>query len=392
MTPLPFVVFSLFTLWDYYIPPYGRVIDYVGLALLVLWLTRRLLTTGRLPMSFSGAHIMIIVASTPAIVAGYLTGGWLTSSAYLTGLLFVYFIYANQTIDHALLRRQLSWLILIHIGFFALQFGLFRGTGFLIDYHSAFGSIEPRVLSLSSGFFRAGGLFQEPNGFCITVFMLVALRSLVGNGKRRLDIVLLASQVAMLLSESLWGIVAAVALLLVAFNVFRLTVEHIVTRVVLGVVLTGTVATIIYDPYILEQIFDPITVRRIMYVQDDGSFTARYLGNLAIAVETGLFFGHGINIDEFPTYFGNNGFSFYVYTFGLLGLLLFILWIAIDGWSDPLRKIFIVLFAVTTYPLFTYASWWAWLGILIRVRWIAAKPATQPTTAGARPKLARRPA
>ena len=105
-----------------------------------------------------------------------------------------------------------KWLCAIHIAAFLVQVGVYHILGYTIDFHLMYGSIS-RLYYDSS--FRGAGLFQEPNSYCLNLFILATAAIFVQPSR---SLAILAGT-SMMLSQSLWG--ATAGLLLAILNELR---------------------------------------------------------------------------------------------------------------------------------------------------------------------------
>lgn len=362
------VPLSLFSLWDYYIPSLGgRVFDYIGIVLIFMYLAFQLVKVKDFgELKFNRDYALIMMAMFPSVLVAYFQGEWLAATAFLVGSLFVYGFFSSASYSLDKLHNQIGWLIFIGLLFFYFQYAAYKLLGMVVDYHSYFGALNPRVFNEETGYFRAGGLFQEPNSFCLMLFMLNILHMFSKNGKS--DMLLFSSLVAMFLSESLWGFGAILILLMVRAGLFNL--NGVWLPLLLSVTGLASFVLVIFmgSPSLLATIIDPITVARIFDIGNDPSFKARFGGDTDIFLDGHLLVGNGLSTEFFQSFLGANAISFYIYSFGLLGLLLFFGWIMATTKKGRLETVVVILFAMTSYPLFTYVFWWAWLSILIQSR------------------------
>jgi hypothetical protein len=312
-------------------------------------------------LTFSGAHLGFLLAVLPSSLLAIVQGRVITTVAFLTGCLLIYSAYSSETYDSERLRRQMGALIVVNLVFFFVQFAAFRGVGVILDFHSHFGVISPRVFNEFTGYFRAAGLFQEPSSFSIMIFMLNIVRLICS---QRTDALFVLSLVALLVSESLWGFGAGALLLMFRYGLLRVTP----TRAVLALL---SIAFAIWafnklkeSSALLELVLDPITVGRLLDLENDPSRQGRFGVEEPVAFDLWLVFGRGISADDFQTFMGANGVSFYLYSFGLLGLLILLGWLYMESKREFVPTAILVLFAMSSYPQFSYAVWWAWLALL----------------------------
>src|SRR5690349_7078418 len=111
MHPISFAAFTLFTLWDFYIPSAGgKVTDYVGLMVLALSLIPRLAMGDWRPLGLTGTHFLFLLTALPLIALGAVRGSLLTAAAYFIGCAFVFGVFFQKDYDFRLLYRQMGWL------------------------------------------------------------------------------------------------------------------------------------------------------------------------------------------------------------------------------------------------------------------------------------------
>ena len=111
MSPVLFVTFAVVSLWDFYIPSAGgKVLDYVGLTILVLSLMPRVALGDWRPLALTSSHFLLLLTMSPLIALGVVRGGLLTAAAFVTGCVFVFAIFFRKDFDQDLLYRQIGWL------------------------------------------------------------------------------------------------------------------------------------------------------------------------------------------------------------------------------------------------------------------------------------------
>ncbi|MCD6401844.1 MAG: hypothetical protein J7L73_07945 [Anaerolineales bacterium] len=188
--------------------------------------------------------------------------------------------------------------------------------------------------------------------------MLTVIRMFLKRGV--FDLLLIITLVAIFLSESLWGFGAIFSLLIL------FTPSKFYRLLIIGLfVLFGII--LVYTPKYAMYLLDPITVGRISNITDDGSYHGRYGHESNINYDFNFFFGNGLSTKKFQGFTGANAIGFILYSFGLFGFIFFLVVLAIGFKKNRLTFLFAVIIAMTSYPLFTYMFWWAWLGILIRL-------------------------
>lgn len=371
-----------FSLWDYYIPFLGgRVFDYIGIVLIIVYVGSRFIRPDFGVLKFTRAYLLLLMTMFPLVVLAYLDGGWLTATAFLLGSTLVYGFFSSARYNLDRLHKQIGYLILFNLLFFYFQYAAYKLLGVVVDYHSVFGVLHPRIFNEDLSFFRAAGLFQEPNSFSVTLFMLNVARVLLRNEKP--DMLFFGSLLALVLSESLWGVGATLILALFAVGLLKPSVAKCSLLAGFGSLVSLSFVILVIWPDLLGLLISPVTVWRLANllgfavkpltaghignIESDASVEGRYgTGFTDIDFDVPLMFGHSLTTSEFQSFSGANAIGFYIYSFGLLGMLFFVAWLVIDLKKHRSWAVGAVLFAMTSYPIFTYAFWWAWLAILIR--------------------------
>lgn len=355
----------LMSLWDIYIPDYGgRPFDFIALGLTAALILASFGSLRARLGRISPFHVVYLLAALPGVGLALAEGYWLTAVAFMVGAVFIYPVYSTALVDQDALARIMSRLIVFNLAIFVVQYISFSVTGSVIDIHSPLG-IEARIYNEALNYFRPSGLYMEPNSFCVTMFMMMLLRNMAG--QRSLDALTIATVICMLLSRSLWGFAGALLLALSAVRNWRvLAVGALATIPVVAAVALGGRGIVLA---VTGLVLDPVTQNRLNNILDDSSAQGRFSGSGDIDSSIWeIIFGHGLSTSDFQVFAGANGWSFYIYSFGLLGMLLLLAWIALEG--GPTRMLLIkagaVLFVMTTYPLFTTLWWWLWLALFLK--------------------------
>jgi hypothetical protein len=290
----------------------------------------------------------------------------------------------------------------VHMLFFLVQFSAFYGFHDIIDYQEILGGASRIMRSPEQ--MRAAGLFQEPNSYCLNLFVIASM-AIVSRPSRPLTLV---AALTMFLSESLWGIGAAVVLLFL--NEMRL--QQSPRRFIIAFSAAVAVLGVVFNGYLwlTKTAGDhiPYSYGRILEITKDPSLRERYLRNrcgsnpntaiTALPLETRLVqgaFGGGLTTQYFEKCLAANGIAFLYKSFGLVGLaaLLAGFWLALRGLSVGAKLYFALAlgFSLTSYPLFTYVIFWIWLPALIGLLHLAAGkpvPATEATAHSSPPAAA----
>lgn len=352
------VILFLLTLWDYYIPSYGgRVFDYVALVAILIAVVASVSSQQRLV--YPRLLLFAFLISGVNVIYGALNGNELAAMAYLAGFILVlpYFFTYGLASSKGITSNQINLIIGFHVSIFFFQYFLFHILSYPLDLHGPVGSIDSRSFNEWTGYFRAAGLFQEPNSYCVTIYALLVLKLIISAGK--IDRLCLLAWLSLFVSESLWGIGAGVVIAVLFFDSKYIKYSVLVMLALSLFVITTT-------PDLLGYILDPITGARLLHLDSDPSRLARYGSIDALDLNSSFFFGSGINTSDFQSFLGANGYSFSIYSFGLLWTIFFLMAIYFNSSSRRLRVIVAVTFAMSSYPLFTYLFWYAWLGLLIR--------------------------
>lgn len=334
---------------------------------------------------------------------------WFSKRAYILPLvvLFVaYAIYGYANFDHrsslaivllsliclqfagyanaSWLARVFRWIVYLNVAAVLLQYFSFRLFGVLLDPNQLLG-VTSRIFEGGGGipYIRAAGLFQEPNSCALNIFMMAA----AGLVPRRDRVLTFAAAGTMLITESLWGIVGA--FVLVALNEWN-SDTALVKK--MGIVLALWIAIFVgfngylwavkparpHQPYLYTRLFhlgsDPSARDRLgALIDKKPQFTCPECKPMAPAIGASKnffkVFGHGLSTAVFLSAVPDNGYSFFWYCMGPVGLFLLICTFLWSLYGLVLRDMLYiagaVVFAVTTYPLVTYVIFWLWLPALI---------------------------
>jgi hypothetical protein len=278
-------------------------------------------------------------------------------------------------------------LICIHIVFFIVQFGVYYSFGHIIDFQALLGG-KSRLI-VYEDHMRAAGLFQEPNSYCLNLFVLTTI-AILWRGNRALTIV---AAITLILSESLWGLGTALVLIFIEELRRQHDWRHLILTVTASFIFVGTVFygyIWYYKNPITNVPFFYFRIKSIMH--GDGSLEERYIKSTCsrplqiekkkIAPQTHLLptlLGEGLSTIYFEQCLPANGISFLFKSFGILGLILLVAGATISlGGLPASAALYVVLaigFAFTSYPLVTYVLFWLWIPALFGLmRLRALKP------------------
>ncbi len=366
------VALAAATLWDYRLFDV-RVFDGVALLCLVGWLALA-------PESRSGflsrRRRYWLLFSTMVVYAllGYALHGHRSSLAILA-LATIGFLLIGRRDWLRAIGPSLWILVGIHVAFFLVQFVVFYGFRYEIDYQTVLGNAS-RIM-LSPNHMRAAGLFQEPNSYCLNIFILGTIVAL----QRSNPILILAAACTMAISESIWGVSAAFMLLLLyAICRFRSPRQMIVGLVTLSIATAAVFNAYLWLTKQPEESL-PFFYTRALNVPSDPSTLARYMRTTCSAVgkvesadipqtvrSLQWIFGEGLSTHFFTECLSANGIAFLVKSLGGVGLLALLagFFRALQGLpaSAKIHAFLAIGFSFTTYPVVTYLIFWIWLAAI----------------------------
>ena len=347
--------FCAFLLSDLYYSGVGRIFDYLTVILLVLLLRG-------VPMRLISYILMIrtfplFLFSIGGIIIGLYSGFIPISIGLIIGILIILPISQILVIsyDRALLENTIYLVLMISIVLFLFQFLMFYITGTYIDFSSIFGSISSRGNNESLAYFRAHGIFQEPNMYCSATFCLLALCKFFTTRRRNLENL---ACITMIISLSLWGILGGIILLIALNQAFRSFLFILILSFVF------LVSMYFFSINFNELADTSVTVNRLMNLQEDPSYVGRVSSLQNIKSNSELIFGSGVSSSDFQERYGANAISFLLSSFGLFFVMLMLIytfWVTkFSIWS-----LVVLTYLFVTFPLFSYAYFWIWFGLLI---------------------------
>lgn len=371
------VSFFMFFIFDNYSPGLGmRPFDFVGLILLLGVVVVGMCCAG-LKWDLSLGTILFSV-SVGIVLLFSLTvrpDQWRAHLGIVLGLV-VFICYRSFGRTGGMSITWLNAILAISVGALLVQAFYYVISGNILDL-VLFAEGDLRVW-YGGTIFRPPGLFMEPNTYSIATAMLVLLRREVMF--KPFDALSYAAIGSMFVSMSLWGGIVGLALIL--YDLFSRNIG--LALVFILVLITGSAlfafnfggesspdnpfrVTLIQR---VETLVSGVTSRAEADTDIESSFRDRYSA-LAKLVDQDdfdyrMFIGNGVSTRDFQEYGGANALSFLGYSFGLVGIALVVLAIAAlakGGMGKPLA----VLISISSYPLFTYFFWWAWLGLLMSV-------------------------
>lgn len=357
------ILFILFFFWDFYSRTLEiRVLDILGIFLAFSFTGYQLLKSRNLNgflRKFNRAEVAIVTL----LVISLLIRIDIASIKTIIGILLgisVFYIYKNITISVLIIKI----LLLVHLGAFFLQFFVFQIFGSVINFHFM-SDLAMRIYHKDLNILRVSGLFQEPNSYSWASFMLLIL---IMRMQLRFIVVKVLLVVSILISQSLWGIIACVFYL--GYEGFRKQ------KALTGVfVLVVTMFLLLEFTHTTNMLGD-FTKNRIVNVKSDESIRLRYLVLFDYLAETDkkhLVFGQGFNMFRASKLSGANGVSFVIYSVGFIGFFVLLIFMLVKG-KNYYRLMPFILLSISSYPMFTYFFWWAWLAIMLNHNDRAVEP------------------
>lgn len=338
--------------WDVYLFGAGvRPLDFVGMVLLAVGLCSINVRRSSRLHTWRGSTVISVISCVAAIV-----GVLADSSNVRAGIgvclgAAVFTLFSAWPLSRAAVLRTLAVLLVLNLAAFWLQFLVHLETGAVLNYYSVLG-LQPRI---KAGIFRGAGLYLEPADFALTVISLVALRAYILG---RFDTLFAVSLLSVVCSLSLWGAVAAVALVL-------LCIRQVPWLLVPVACAGGGLAY-----FVLSRDWHEIRLlERAVHVAADPSLQARYGGLLTPSAaplwSPSFWFGQGVRIEYMEL--GLNSLSYLVTSVGVVGAAALVITLARRakrGWRVYVGCLLLLALAATY--TWTYMYWWSWLALLCR--------------------------
>jgi len=206
--------FALFTFWENFTLGI-RILDFVGLMILL-----SLAVLGKISLKVLDRDdiiaLLFVTLNLLYVVVGVIRGyeiSYYDASDIKAALGFglgivTFFICRRVSLTPKKLLRAINVLMLAHSLCLVLQFALYYlGDGFVLNLNPFFDTENLRILD--GGFLRPSGFFAEPASHSLTLTLLFSLKSRITTTSR-LDVIDWLGIITMLISGSIWGVVAAV--------------------------------------------------------------------------------------------------------------------------------------------------------------------------------------
>lgn len=350
---LIFIV-STFLASDIYYFGFGRPFDYLSISILFfIWIFFGKLINKSKFIFYSTSLLLL---SMPWVIFGYINDNFLGSSVFLLGIAFI--LPTIASIDSVevsiMLENYIKLAILISIILLTIQMFFYYLNGSFIDFMGAVGSIESRGLNVELNYFRPSGVFQEPNAYCTVMFTLLYLCLFINNRNYLIEILGILS---LIITQSLWGFGAALLLIFLLYNL------KVLFKPLLFLLFFIFLLYFIFQDQSNNIIESSITIGRILNIENDPSRAARYGSMNNIKLDEFLFFGHGIDTQNFQS-IAANGFGFLLYSFGLIGMILMAFYF-IYLTKLNISILLAIGFILTTFPPFSYIYFWVWIGMIL---------------------------
>lgn len=341
-------IFFCISCFDLYYYGIGRVFDYLAFVFLLCILN----------ISDIIKNIKLLIALVTPFIFGIL---FFQDIKALLGILFgisfgvLFYCFCDKTSRNT--DKYIIGVLLFFIFAFFVQFIAFKFLNTYIDLAGFLSSIPSRNYIPSIDFFRASGLFQEPNSYAVfCYFAITVLLYGVRYYDFTRDVVLILLIMTMAMSNSLFGIIAFPVLCILA----------LVNKVRRSVIAIGLmVLALTYNVWL-----ESVTISRFIDIKSESSIQERLIGAKFLnqmATEQTVFellLGNGFKNIGFQVQYGTNSFSYLLYNCGVFGLLSFLAIIYKIDKSKFKQKTGLVLFFFINAPYFTYAIFWFWLILL----------------------------
>ncbi len=351
------ILLLLVGLFDLYYSPLGRIFDYMAFLLLFIFIVKKELLINYkillyliVPFSF-GVLFFNDVKSVIGILFGVFFG-------------YIFYIYyqKNQSII------PFVWISIFMSIIFLIQLLSFKVLNFYIDFTTILGSLSSRNYIEETDFFRASGLFQEPNSYCVFSFVMstILLYTKYEHKYKDIAVVLLIS--TMIISNSLWGMVLAIGL--TGLLILRKKYKYILSMV-LVLIVTQSIWLENRTKYRITNVFIESTVQERYIGSKFTEIDNQQINGLLVKENDSMILkiknfilGYGSSSYGFQVRYGANGISYLLFNFGLFGLVLFLYYVYYLDDTKYKQKLIITLFLLTSYSYFTYAIFWVWFVVM----------------------------
>ena len=330
----------------------------------------------------------------------------LTSLSLIMGSV-TFFLIRVQEFD---IKKEIAENLLKFMVYFQfLQIIIYRLFNYYFDLSFLTGGVKSRVMNLAIQSFRPSSIFQEPNGYSVTVtsiiclLLFLSLKEVGGDFWESINLnknLIIISSISIALTFSLWGLI--IGLLFITIIFFQAILKFIKKflfdkeidlsdfsfKGTLLFFITISLIIISQSKYFINNL--SIAIIRLAALELDPSASQRYRYGESI-FETlnnldpfNFLFGYGATTarDTFQTFLGANGFSFLIFSIGFIGIFFFILvFLPYSPKIKPISEInyflsyrslrhyfyflFFMLIISTSYPMYTYQLFWISSALII---------------------------
>jgi hypothetical protein len=378
-TAAVFVLFLSAFLWDF--RPMGiRALDFIAIfiaGLFVLFNYKYIFNLSKLDYAFSG------------LISLYSIYGYVNYTHRSSLIIIVYtglYVFLRQYPKDAGIYRALKWLLILSLTVFFVQFTVYHISGYFIDFQNLFGSSSRPHLGVNeeyTSFFRAVGLYSEPHTYCVSIALLI----LATLGQKKFEVWHYVASFSLLVSLSMWGILAGVALpaataVWYSRTLYQAVLRYLVVMCVLGIsfiILYGVMVPqkgtlnamfirfekVFVDDSYEERFKEHVPTQKSLeeHVQQQGDFAKTDYVSADGLLEKLI--GHGLSTYPFLQGLALNGYAFIIHSVGILGcglisLLIFGYWRHFSTLRAIEKLSFLggIALLLTSYPMITYAFFW----------------------------------
>lgn len=357
--PIVGLVIVFLSLYDMYYIGIGRLFDYAAFFLTICYaLIHKKLPTKKISMRFFTVALIFLTYY-------ILRGG---DIKHFLGVLFVIGLTFLFSFLFCKIKREL-WIacsvVSISIAaIFFVQLFSFRIFGIVIDFTAFFADIPSRIYIPEINYFRASSIYQEPNSYCVFAFIFSTLLLSIKNDNSKVgDFAIWILLATMIMSNSLWGISVSIITIIIGMLTKPDKINKKFVFFLLAFILISK--TIWYEPKTFE---------RFSNIFSDSSFSERYVGtkkspstdkknDSSSKVDVSIL-GNGVFSNGFQESFGANGWSYLLYDYGILGVLVTIVGALILDRSKYKTNTAFVSILFTTFPYLTYGIFAFYIAML----------------------------
>ena len=340
-------LFSL-SLNEFYYEPYGRILDYFAIILIIFYFF--LNTKNRL---VNKSDFSIFLFFSPFILWGFINVKILPSLAVLLGVSVIAIFAKNVSRTNKDVIRILDLIILLHILAFIVQIFFFYVLKIPFSFIDFFPFLQQsRVYNEGLNLLRPGGFMMEPNSYSANIFMLTFINYKLN--KNKITPVSIIALISVPFTTSLWGIAMMILLVFLRFKIIYKFIS-----IVILIISTTIIYNILDNSIAFERV-----IRIIEDPTSDNSIVTRLgLDSNYSSNAINLFLGNGINSTEFQSFLGGNGISFIIFCFGIFGSFILFFWFYL---SNNLKMLLLFIFFHITYPYYSYLIFWFFLSIALQ--------------------------